>query len=125
MPIGKTLVRRIDVWTWRASAATFEVRFKVEWAVSYLRLEMSNAGKRTESRLSKRHAPTTRLIALRIHLDDSNADNGPLRVLPGSHALGVLSDEATFGLAKTIPCVDCQVPRGGVIAMRPLIVHAS
>lgn len=74
------------------------------------------------------HAPATALeqvIALRIHLDDSNADNGPLRVLPGSHALGVLSDEAISRLAKTIPAVDCLVPRGGVIAMRPLIVHAS
>jgi len=74
------------------------------------------------------HAPASaleQLIALRIHLDDSNADNGPLRVLAGSHALGVLTDEEISGLTRTVPSIDCVVARGGVIAMRPLIVHAS
>jgi ectoine hydroxylase-related dioxygenase (phytanoyl-CoA dioxygenase family) len=37
-------------------------------------------------------AALSRVIALRVHLDDSRADNGPLRVLPGTHAMGVLSD---------------------------------
>lgn len=74
------------------------------------------------------HAPASaleRVVALRVHLDDSNADNGPLRVLPGTHSLGLLSDEAIDGLKQTTQSVDCLVPRGGVIAMRPLIVHAS
>ena len=74
------------------------------------------------------HAPASalnRILALRVHLDDSNADNGPLRVLPESHTLGVLSDEAIHHLAKSISPVDCLVPRGGVLAMRPLIVHSS
>src|SRR5690606_16226043 len=29
-----------------------------------------------------------RMVTLRLHLDDCNAENGPLRVLPGSHAHG-------------------------------------
>lgn len=40
------------------------------------------------------HAPARALekvIALRLHLDDSGADNGPLRVLPGTHRQGVSS----------------------------------
>jgi ectoine hydroxylase-related dioxygenase (phytanoyl-CoA dioxygenase family) len=64
------------------------------------------------------HAPAGALeqvLALRLHLDDSVAENGPLRVLPGTHTLGVLSDEGLHDLA----------PRGGVLAMRPLVVHAS
>lgn len=43
------------------------------------------------------HAPASALegvVALRIHLDDSSRDNGPLRVLPGTHTRGVLSDAA-------------------------------
>src|SRR5271168_2653285 len=39
------------------------------------------------------HAPSSALeqvLALRVHLDDSVAENGPLRVLPGTHTLGVL-----------------------------------
>ena len=74
------------------------------------------------------HAPEsalTEVLALRLHLDDSTAENGPLRVLPGTHTLGVLTDEALHDLSTKIPAVDCVVPQGGVLAMRPLIVHAS
>jgi ectoine hydroxylase-related dioxygenase (phytanoyl-CoA dioxygenase family) len=74
------------------------------------------------------HAPTAalaRVLALRIHLDNSTADNGPLRVLPATHKMGVLSDDAIHKLAEEVTSVDCLVPRGGVLAMRPLIVHAS
>jgi hypothetical protein len=41
------------------------------------------------------HAPAwtlSRILALRIHLDPSTSQNGPLRVIPGSHAAGVLTD---------------------------------
>jgi hypothetical protein len=31
------------------------------------------------------------VVALRLHLDDSRPDNGPLRVLAGTHALGPLT----------------------------------
>jgi ectoine hydroxylase-related dioxygenase (phytanoyl-CoA dioxygenase family) len=74
------------------------------------------------------HAPTAALaqvLALRIHLDNSTADNGPLRVLPATHKMGVLNDDAIHKLAEEVTSVDCLVPRGGVLAMRPMIVHAS
>ena len=74
------------------------------------------------------HAPTwalSRTIALRLHLDASTTENGPLRVIPGSHANGVLSDEDVFALARYQTSVDCIVPRGGVLAMRPLLIHSS
>lgn len=74
------------------------------------------------------HAPAealARVIALRAHLDDSGVENGPLRVLPGSHCFGVLTDERIHSLAAEVPAIDCLVARGGVLAMRPLIVHAS
>ena len=74
------------------------------------------------------HAPASALsqvLALRVHLDDSTAENGPLRVLPGTHTLGVLTDESLHDLSTRIAAADCLVPRGGLLAMRPLIVHAS
>jgi len=74
------------------------------------------------------HAPDyalAQVLALRIHLDDSSADNGPLRVLPRSHRDGVLNDDAIEQLTSTIEPVTCLVGRGGVLMMRPLIVHAS
>jgi ectoine hydroxylase-related dioxygenase (phytanoyl-CoA dioxygenase family) len=74
------------------------------------------------------HAPAAALeniLALRVHLDDSTIENGPLRVLPGTHSTGVLEDDSIHRLASEIEPVDCIVPLGGVIAMKPLIVHAS
>jgi ectoine hydroxylase-related dioxygenase (phytanoyl-CoA dioxygenase family) len=74
------------------------------------------------------HAPATalsRVVALRLHFDDSREDNGPLRVLPGTHALGVLSEIDTERLVREIPPVDCLVSSGGIVAMRPLNLHAS
>ena len=74
------------------------------------------------------HAPASALehvLALRVHLDDSTSENGPLRVLPGTHTLGVLTDEQMHALSEKVAEVECPVPRGGVLAMRPLIVHAS
>ena len=74
------------------------------------------------------HAPSpalSRIVALRLHFDDSREDNGPLRVLPGTHALGVVSDADTERLVREILPVDCLVSSGGVLAMRPLILHAS
>jgi ectoine hydroxylase-related dioxygenase (phytanoyl-CoA dioxygenase family) len=74
------------------------------------------------------HAPESalcRVLALRVHLDDSTAENGPLRVLPGSQAKGLLTDDEVHELAARVPSVDCLVPRGGVLAMRPLLVHSS
>jgi len=78
--------------------------------------------------ISYAHAPASALcqvLALRVHLDESNSDNGPLRVLSGTHVKGVLTDEAIEKLVGHIPAIDCLVPQGGVLAMRPLIVHAS
>ncbi len=74
------------------------------------------------------HAPASALeqvLAIRVHLDDSRQDNGPLRVLPGTHTLGVLSDDSMHGLAEQIAAVECVVPSGAILLMRPLLVHAS
>jgi ectoine hydroxylase-related dioxygenase (phytanoyl-CoA dioxygenase family) len=74
------------------------------------------------------HAPASALeqvLALRLHLDDSVAENGPLRVLPGTHTRGVLSDDVIHTLSTQITALDCLVPRGGILAMRPFVVHAS
>lgn len=74
------------------------------------------------------HAPAwalERVVALRVHLDDSTSTNGPLRVLPDTHRGGVLPDEEVERLAFQIAPVDCTTAAGGVIAMRPLTIHAS
>lgn len=74
------------------------------------------------------HAPAwalSRVIALRIHLDDSNAGNGPLRVVPASHLNGVMTDQDVMKYVSCHAHVDCLSPRGGIVAMRPLLIHSS
>jgi len=64
------------------------------------------------------------IIAVRLHLDESGPDNGPLRVIPGSHHKGRLSSEEIATWQKSNSVV-CSVPRGGALLMRPLLLHAS
>ena len=74
------------------------------------------------------HAPARaleQLLALRIHLDHSSERNGPLRVLPGTHDRGVLDGDEIAQCATEIPPVVCVLQEGAVLAMRPLVVHAS
>ena len=74
------------------------------------------------------HAPTwalKRIVALRIHLDASTTANGPLRVMPGSQAAGVLSDGEVAQYVRAHSPVECLVECGGVLAMSPLLIHAS
>ena len=74
------------------------------------------------------HAPASvlsRVLALRVHLDNCMAENGPLRVLSGTHLLGVLRDEEIECLARERAVTDCLATTGGVLVMRPLLVHSS
>src|SRR5262249_15853090 len=74
------------------------------------------------------HAPAAalrRVVALRVHLASSERSNGPLRVIPRSHLLGVLTDEAIAAIARDSAFRECIVSAGGVLAMRPLLLHSS
>ena len=66
-----------------------------------------------------------RMLAVRVHLDDCGAANGPVRVLPGSHRVGRLSADAIDGWRAGAEPVDCLAERGAVLAFRPLLLHAS
>jgi ectoine hydroxylase-related dioxygenase (phytanoyl-CoA dioxygenase family) len=73
-------------------------------------------------------APTAVLetmLAVRIHLDECNEKNGPLRVIPSSHRRGRLTAEQIQNIPLTMPSVSCPVQRGGALLMRPLLLHAS
>ncbi|MCA8829830.1 phytanoyl-CoA dioxygenase family protein [Hymenobacter pini] len=63
------------------------------------------------------------IVTVRLHLDDCDATNGALRVVPGSHRLGVIPNEQHPAL--TPQAVTCEVPAGGLMLMQPLTLHAS
>jgi ectoine hydroxylase-related dioxygenase (phytanoyl-CoA dioxygenase family) len=68
-------------------------------------------------------AALERMLAVRIALDDNTAHNGPLRVLPGSHSSGWITDTAPW--KSRVREVVCTVASGDAVLMRPLLLHAS
>lgn len=65
------------------------------------------------------------ILTVRLHLDDCTAENGALRVLPGTHRLSRLSQSGVEEQSQRTQEVVCEVPAGGALLMRPLLLHAS
>ena len=65
------------------------------------------------------------LVAVRMHLDDCGVEDGPLRVVPGSHRFGRLDGKGSSTLREQLGEIACSVPRGGALLIRPLLLHAS
>jgi ectoine hydroxylase-related dioxygenase (phytanoyl-CoA dioxygenase family) len=59
------------------------------------------------------------MVTARIHLDEVTEENGPLKVLPGSHR-----DGKRLRLGEVAP-ETILANRGDVLLMRPLLVHSS
>lgn len=65
------------------------------------------------------------LLAVRLHVDDCDDANGPLRVAPGSHLHGIFrSTEIPARLEEHGEQV-CLARRGEALLMKPLTLHAS
>lgn len=62
-------------------------------------------------------------FTIRLHLDDTDENNGALRVIPGSHRKGIYRAEAIDWNVESE--VYCNVLKGGIMIMRPLLLHAS
>lgn len=65
------------------------------------------------------------MLAVRLHLDDCHAGSGALKVLPGTHRHDRLETADVDRLETTTQHVLCEVPAGGAVLMRPLLLHAS
>jgi len=62
-------------------------------------------------------------FTVRIHLDDTNENNGCLKVIQGSHNKGIYRSETINGSIEKQ--ISCTVNSGGLMIMRPLLMHAS
>jgi hypothetical protein len=65
------------------------------------------------------------LIAVRLHIDPCTVDDGPLRVLAGSHLLGRINAQQVLDHIKGIEPTTCVAEQGSALLMRPLLLHAS
>jgi hypothetical protein len=55
------------------------------------------------------------LVAVRVHLENNTIENGALQLIPGSHQCAESTESR----------ITCEVPAGGALVMRPLILHSS
>jgi len=62
-------------------------------------------------------------FTIRVHLDDTDENNGALKVIPKSHTKGVYR-AANIDWENEIE-VSCNVKKGGVMIMKPLLLHSS
>ena len=65
------------------------------------------------------------MLTLRIHLDHAEESNGALRVLPSTHQYGRLDTHQIQYWKQQQGIVACAVRSGGVMVMRPLLLHSS
>jgi hypothetical protein len=62
-------------------------------------------------------------FTLRIHLDATDEHNGALKVVPGSHLKNIYRPETINWTVEKEEI--CAVEKGGVMMMKPLLLHAS
>jgi len=65
------------------------------------------------------------MLAIRVHLDACGSENGPLRVIPGSHRSGKLAEWRLAEVAAASPMIELYMPQGAILLMRPLLIHSS
>jgi ectoine hydroxylase-related dioxygenase (phytanoyl-CoA dioxygenase family) len=64
------------------------------------------------------------MLTVRIHLDRTDESNGALKVIPGSHRQGKLNN-SEIERWKQSSVISCNFEAGGILLMRPLLLHAS
>ncbi|WP_312186283.1 phytanoyl-CoA dioxygenase family protein [Sphingobacterium sp.] len=63
------------------------------------------------------------IFTIRIHLDDTSVENGALNIIAGSHNVGLYRPE-TIDWSKERER-SCPVSAGGIMIMKPLLLHSS
>lgn len=79
----------------------------------------------TELAIERAGATLLGMITLRVALDASVADTGPMEVIPGSHRQGVLTRSQIDALVDAAEPKVCLTERGDILAMSPLLVHRT
>lgn len=112
----------------------FDKPEKSNWFVSYhqdltisvdKKVELKNFQNWTNKQNQFAVQPPTEILennfTIRIHLDKTTNENGALKVINKSHKKGVYRIENLDLKTETI----CEVEKGGIMIMKPLLFHAS
>ncbi|PIA79556.1 hypothetical protein BFR04_01555 [Gaetbulibacter sp. 4G1] len=64
-------------------------------------------------------------ITMRIHLDDTDKNNGALKIIERSHNNGIIRVDESFDSLKYGEEKICNVSEGSIMLMKPLVLHSS
>ncbi len=136
-PNLKRILRMVDPQAFLIKSMYFDKAPQSNWYVTWHQDLTVNVKERKEmpgfqSRTQKGEtlsvcppeATLKNIFTLRIHLDDTDAKNGALKVLPGSHGRRFSDAEIQTITQNTFPYI-CEVGTGGVHLMKPLLLHSS
>lgn len=65
------------------------------------------------------------LLAVRLHLDNCDTTNGPLRAMSGSHRQGIFKSGDIPLRVQPEHEITCLANEGDILLMKPLLLHAS
>ncbi|WP_158846280.1 WYL domain-containing protein [Algibacter sp. L1A34] len=133
----KKLIKAIDKNVFLTKAIYFDKSPKDNWYVTWHQDIPINVSEKIDTELfgswtNKKGVisvcPPENILkntfSMRIHLDDTSAENGALKVIPGSHNKRLTHDEIKLITNNSIPYVS-EVNSGGVQLIKPLLLHAS
>lgn len=91
------------------------------------KIELENFGPWTKKHHQYAVQPPIEILenisTIRIHLDDTDENNGALNVIPKSHLQKIYRPETIdWNVEKE---VSCSVNKGGIMLMKPLTLHSS
>lgn len=65
------------------------------------------------------------MVTIRLHIDPADERNGCLKVIPGTHKRGILSQTDIDKMVESNRAVSCTVETTDAVVMRPHILHSS
>ena len=65
------------------------------------------------------------MLAIRIHLDDADAQTGALEILKGSHKFGRVTADQINNIAHNCEPITCSAKTGDILIMKMLTLHRS
>lgn len=65
------------------------------------------------------------MLTFRLHLDHTDKTNGCLSLIPKSHAMGLLTQQALTDVANNNSPIYCEADAGDLLVMKPHIIHSS
>ena len=136
--IGKIAARTLGLSSRPVRAVLFDKTERTNWSLAWhqdrticvkQRVEVDGFGPWTMKDGMQHVAPPfdllSRMVTLRVHLDDVPATNAPLMIAPGSHKHGRVPVAAVDHVVRQCGTYACLADAGDVWAYSTPILHAS